>query len=252
MADQKYKSQADKAAASKKKNNKKSSSSKAEKKGTVTVNSVPTERKIPVRVITSATFLGLFILLLAIFIQPDGIINNILYSVIHGLIGKAGFLISIPALLYLFVIHAFSGKRPIKMRTICVIIFVVACGSIAHLVSDSDMPFNWDAIRSLYQRGNEGSSGGLICGSIAIILDCLVREFLSYLLLVLTALISLLGAMHITITSIIRAIQDRPRPDWEEEKEERQEPAAVVVNHIANKHIERLENKREKQLQKET
>ena len=106
MADQKYKSQADKAAASKKKNNKKSSSSKAEKKGTVTVNSVPTERKIPVRVITSATFLGLFILLLAIFIQPDGIINNILYSVIHGLIGKAGFLISIPALLYLFVIHA--------------------------------------------------------------------------------------------------------------------------------------------------
>ena len=251
MAEQKYKSQADKAAASKKKKTKKPATKKAENKGTVTVNSVPAERKIPVRVISSVTFLGLFVLLLAIFIQPEGIINQFLNSFIHGLIGKAGFFISIPALLYLFVIHAFSGKRPVKMRTICVIVFVISCGCIAHLVTAPDMPFSWDSIRSLYHKGNEGASGGLICGSIAILFYCFVRGFLSYLILILTAIFSLLGAMQITITSIIRAIQDRPRPDWKEETEERQEPAAVVVNHIANKHIEHLEHKREKRLQKE-
>ena len=248
MAEQKYKSQADKAAASKKKT-KKQAPKKTKGTGKVTVNSVPAERKIPVRVITSATFLGLFILLLAIFIQPDGVVNGFLNSLIYGLIGKTGFFVSIPALLYLFVIHAFSGERPVKMRSICVLIFLISVGSIAHLVVASDLPFNWDTIRTLYQKGNEGTSGGLICGSIAALLYYFVQGFLSYLILILTAIISLLGAMQITIPSIIRAIQERPRPNWEEEREERQEPAAVVVNHIANKRIEHLEHKREKRLQ---
>ena len=56
--------------------------------------------------------------------------------------------------------------------------------------------------------------------------------------------------MQITIPSIVRAVQNRPRPDWkDEEQEECQEPAAVVVNHIANKHIEHLEQRRAAQNQ---
>ena len=66
MSEQKNKSQADQAATSKKKNTDKKTSKKEVKKPKVTVNSVPNENKIPVRVITSITFLGLFILFLEI------------------------------------------------------------------------------------------------------------------------------------------------------------------------------------------
>lgn len=252
MAEQKYKSQADKAAASKKKKNKKSAVKKPENKAKVTVNTVPAERKIPVRLITSVTFLGLFILFLVVFLQPEGIIIKFIESLIHGLIGRAGFIVSIPAFLYLFIIHAFSGKRPVKMRSICVAVLTVICGCIAHLaLTLPDMPLGLEAIKELYSGGIDGTAGGLICGSIAMLFYWLVRGFLSYVIFILAGLFTLLGAMQITVTSIIRAIQDRPRPDWEEEKEERQEPAAVVVNHIANKRIEHLEHKREVRMQKE-
>jgi S-DNA-T family DNA segregation ATPase FtsK/SpoIIIE len=113
------------------------------------------------------------------------------------------------------------------------------------------MPMGAEAFKGLYRDGISGTSGGLICGSIAMLFFWLVRGFLSYLIFILAAVFCLLGAMQITITSIIRAIQDRPRPDWEEEPKERQEPASVVVNHIANKRIEHLEHKREKRLQRE-
>ena len=252
MAEQKYKSQADKVAASKKKKNTKNSSKKPEPKAKVSVYTVPDERKIPVRLITSVTFLGLFILFLVVSLEPEGVVIRLIESLIHGLVGRAGFLVSIPAFLYLFIIHAFSGKRPVKMRSVCVAVFSVICGCIAHLaLTLPDMPLGWEAIKGLYSAGIDGSAGGVICGSIAMLFYWLVRGFLSYLIFILAGIFTLLGAMQITVTSIIRAIQDRPRPDWEEEKEERQEPAAVVVNHIANKRIEHLEHKREMRLQKE-
>ena len=73
MAEQKYKSQADKAAAGKK--SKARSSKQTPKKDTqkskVSVTSVPKDKKehnVPVRVISSVLFLGLFILFLIIFL----------------------------------------------------------------------------------------------------------------------------------------------------------------------------------------
>lgn len=252
MAKQKLKTQVDKTAASKNKTKLENRANNAEKKGTVTVNSVPSENKIPVRLITSVTFLALFILFLVVSFKPGGVIIELVENLIHGLIGRAGFIVSILGLLYLFIIHAFSGKRPVKMRSICVICFVILCGCISHLsLTLPDMPMGTEAFKGLYSDGISGTSGGLICGSIAMLFFWLVRGFLSYLIFILAAVFCLLGAMQITITSIIRAIQDRPRPDWEEEPKERQEPASVVVNHIANKRIEHLEQKREKRLQRE-
>ena len=250
MSEQKYKSQADKAAASKKNKSKKPAQQKKSKSAKVSVNSVPAERKIPVRLISSVSLLGLFVLFLIIFFQPDGVVIRLLDSFVHGLIGHAGFLVSIPALLYLFIIHAFSGGRPVKMRTICIALFVLFCGCISHLsLTAPDMPLGWDAVTDLYYGGIEGSTAGLICGGVAMLFYWLFQDILSYIIFILAAIFLLLGGMQITIVSIIRAIQDRPRPNWEEKPVERPEPATIVVNHIANKRIEHLEQKRERQKQ---
>jgi len=245
MADKKHKSQAEKAmSAAKAKSGKKTTAAKkaADKK-----NTAPKERNIPIRLISSVVFLGLFVLFLVIFFEPDGVFIKFLESFIHGLIGRVGYIVAIPTLLYLFLIHAFSGKRPVKMRSISLAMFMLICGCIAHLsVSAGNLPSGFAMVTELYNGGIAGDTGGVVCGLLTELVYWLCGTTISYILFVLAAIVTLLGGMQITIPSIIRAIQNRPRADWEQEekKEPRQEPAAVVVNHIANKRIEYIENHR--------
>ena len=253
MADQKGKSRAQQAASSAKSNSakkttKKNTQASGNKKN---VQQPAPEKKIPTRLISSVVFLALFILTLVIFFLPenkDGQLVRLLGKFIQGLVGRVAFIVSIPAFLYLFLIHAFSGKRPVVMRSICLGIFAILCGCISHLALEKGaIPAGIAAVKELYLGGIEGTTGGVICGLVAIALRWLCGNAISYIIFIVAAVFTLLGSMQITVTSIIRAIEDRPRPDWEdEEKEPRQEPAAVVVNHIANKHIQHVESKRHK------
>ena len=244
MADKKKKSQAEKAVSAAKNKNK--SASSASKKSNTAEKDSSKERKLPVRFYSSTTFLGLFILFLILSLNQEGKITGFIANFLYGTIGFAGFIISIPVLLYLFLIHASSGKRPVKMRTICLSVFVILCGCLHHLFSNPDVSSGIAMIGDLYQKGSH-NSGGVICGSIVELLNYLLNPWITGILLVLGAVFSFLGGLQITIPSIVRAIQNRPRADWEDEEfEERPEPAAIVVNHIANKRIEYVEQKRAK------
>ena len=246
MAGKKYKSQADKAAAVKKKKSSKVTAAKQKTTPKVSVNSVPAEQKIPVRFISATIFIGLFVLCLVISFSQEGALIKLFENVIHGLIGRVGFIVAIPCLLYLFIIHAFSGKRPVKMRSICIGVFVLLCGCISHLIlNPTGLGTGWNMVEAFYNGGIAETTGGVICGGIAWCVQWLCGSVISYIIFIIAAIFTLLGGMQITLASIIRAIQNRPRPNWEEKPIERREPAAVVVNHIANKRIEYMEHKRE-------
>ena len=204
--------------------------------------------RIPSRFISAAIMLGLFVLFLVMLFTHDGKIVDLIYNFVLGLIGYIGFYVSIPALLYLFVVHAFSGKRPILMRTICVICFVLICGSLNHLWLDpKDLGKDLAVIKNLFVGGITGTTGGLICGTVASLMKLLFAKVISNIILFVAAFFTLLGAMQITIPSLVRAIQDRPKADWEDEElTERPEPASIVVNHLASKRIEYVENRRKK------
>ena len=239
MAQKKHKSQAEKAvSAVGKKKNKQGGTNKKDK--------VQEESRIPLRFITSGAALGLFVLFLVMFLQPEGALTKLIEGIVLGLVGWVGFIVSIPALLYLFFIHAFSGKRPVVMRSICLGVFVLLCGCISHLtLNPQNLSDGIALIGELYVGGTDGSTGGILCGIITMLVHWLCGTAISYILFILGAIFTLLGAMQITIPSIIRAVQNRPRADWEtEELEEQPEPAAIVVNHIATKRIEYVENKR--------
>ena len=234
----KKKSQAEQAALAARAKSKKNQSKKNTKEQADQVH-------IPVRVISSAALLVSFILFLIIFFAKEGALPHMISSVICGLVGKVGFAISIPVLLYLFVIHAFSGKRPVVMRTVSLTVFVFTCGAIAHLISAPVFASQGIAVVSeMYNSGVLGASGGVLCGGLAIFLKWLCGSIISYIILIVTAILTLLGGMQITIASIVRAIQNRPRDDQEEQEEPRQEPAAVVVNHLANKRIAHKQQRR--------
>ncbi len=249
MADQKSKSQAQKTAAKKQ-------SGKGAKSGKTGANSKNKKTEealiVPVRLLTSLICLGLFILFLMMFLFPKGVIILALKALIQGLMGQISFYVAIPALLYLFAIQAFSGKRPILLRSICLIAFVLICGCLSQLFLDMEsLPSGMALIGELYKGGYEGYTAGLLCGGIGLLLDWCLGPVFAIIVLVVAAVFTLLASFQITIPSIIRAVQNRPRADWEDEKEEVQEPAAVVVNHLANKRIEYVENRRRQKAERE-
>ena len=186
MAEQKKKSQAEKAASAKKSN--KTQNTKATDKKTKEKN-VQTEAAkkgsvFPVRLISAAICLGLFVLFVVIALNPQGVLISLLSSIFQGLIGTVAFYISIPVLLYLFVIHAFSKNKPIKMRTICLISFVLVCGCISHLaLNPQNLPTDITMIGELYIGGEVGSTGGVICGLIALFLSWIAGPWIPYILL---------------------------------------------------------------------
>ena len=246
MAGKKTSTQAQKATAAKKKNRPKTA---ADTKKNSTSAKAVSQTRIPVRAITSLVCAGLFILFLVIFFEPEGAAVRLLQNIILGVVGNVSFYVAIPGLLYLFVIQAFSGKRPIKLRSICMIVFILLCGVISQLgmMNREILPSGGALFITLWKGGAAGTTAGVLCGSIALFLHWLLGTAISYIILVIAAALTLLAAFQITIPSIVRAIQNRPRADWEDEVEERQEPAAVVVNHLANKHIAYVEQKRRRQ-----
>ena len=188
----------------------------------------------------------LFILFLVIAVNPDGALLRAMKSVILGLLGQIGFYFFIPAFLYLFFIQTFGRKHAPTMRSICLIAFVLLSGSIYHLaVQRQGMAEGLAVIPDLYTGGMDGRTGGVLCGGLAMLLRWSCGNVISYLILGIAAVLTLLGSMQITIPSIVRAIANRPRELWDEgEEDDYMEPAAAVVNHLANK---RMEQKRRKQ-----
>ncbi len=210
------------------------------------------EGGIPASTIVAIVSFILFVLFLVICIKPEGMVLKAINDLLTGLIGLAGFYFSVPALLYLFIINTFGRRNAVTMRSICTVAFVFCCGCIFHLaVQTQGIASGFALFPDLYLSGIDGRSGGVLCGGLAVALRWAFGSTVSYILIGIAAVLTLLGALEITIPSIIRAIINRPKDDWEDEdqKEVYIEPAAVVVNHITNKKIEQKRQRRQKQEQ---
>lgn len=209
------------------------------------------ESVLPTSTLVAIFSLLLFVLFVILAIRPEGALLQAVKMVVKGLIGPAGFYFSIPALLYLFVIHAFYRKNQALMRSLCLLAFVLLAGSVYHLaVQRVDMSSTGlMVVVDLFRGGATGATGGVICGGIAMLLRWSCGTVVSYILTIGGGIFALLGSFQITIPSLIRAIANRPRADWEEDEEDYIEPAAIVVNHIANKQIAYKRQQRERAIQ---
>ena len=208
------------------------------------------DNPIPNYAIIALVCIILFVVLLLIAVTPDGALNQFVKSILMGLVGQAGFYFAIPALLYLFMVHVFGRKTAVGLRSVCTISFVLLCGSIYHLmVQKSAMASGFAIIADLYTTGVTGGSGGVICGGIAQLMRWACGNVMSFVILIVAAVLCLLGAMQITVPRLIRAIMERPREEFDEDEEEEEdyiEPAAIVVNHIANRQLEAKRQRRQR------
>ena len=258
MAKKKTSNQAEKTVSNVKKNSSAGNSTTSSSKKAAAKKVPPATKKTP-KVsteyeppISNGAMAAIFSLLLCILfmiiaVKPEGALLLLVRSIVLGLIGQAGFYFSIPALGYLFLTFGFGRKKSVSLRASCTIVFVLSCGMLYHLIVGSGFVLEgFASVPALYSGGTAGTTGGVVCGGLAALLLWSCGKPLSYLIIILLAVTTLLGAMQITLPSIIRAIINRPRDDWEEDDEEEYiEPAAKVVNHIANKQIEHKRQQRE-------
>ncbi len=168
---------------------------------------------IPFRFFSASVFFVVFVLLLLTFLAPGGVFFNGLENLLFGLIGRIGFFVSIPSTLYLFIIHAFSKNRPVRMRTVSMLVFIPICAGIAHILSGTVVQnYTLAGFGKLYTDGvagiSGGISGGLFGGFIAQLIALLCGKA-ALVFLIPAALLTLLAGMQITIPSIVRAVRNR-------------------------------------------
>lgn len=162
-----------------------------------------------------------------------------------GLFGKAGFSVLPFALGWITAILFFPSKRRAVSRCIGVVFCVMCIGGISQVFCDSEIVWGFPMFRELYFGGMEGSAAGVLCGIFGGGLTVIFGNTFTVIILVVVFLICFLSAANLPLGSLIRAYRNRPRPEPIEEPEPEIEPAEVLVNHFAQKHIERVERKRQ-------
>ena len=208
-----------------------------------------TRFRMPGYAVVSIVSLILFVLFVGISGNSEGWLLALIKNVVLGLIGQVGFYFSIPALAYMFIINTFRTKTNIQMRSWCLVAFVLLCGTISHLsMPPQTFSGGFKTVTELYNGGINGTTAGVICGLLASTIGNACGKVITFIIFCTAAVLTLLGSVEITIPSLIRAFQNRPRDDWEDEepRKEHVEPAARVVNSIANKQIERKRIKRQR------
>ena len=236
-------------AASKAKNTDKKPAAEKKDKNAPEVSPAGASGSLPARLILGLVCLAMFICQAAVLVKPEGSLPLMYRNIMLGLFGEVGFYVLLAALPYLFWVLVCKPRCKVVMRCVSTILFVLTCGLTMQLL----MPRHtydkiWTAITELYAGGIEGTTAGLICGALGMGLQRICGQIVSFIVVLLLGTLLLLRAMEITVIGLYNAMQNRPRDPDLFEREEEEDPAAALVNGLANKRIERRRKRRDKQL----
>ncbi len=177
----------------------------------------------------------------------DAVLLRPLITLIAGLFGQPGRYL-LPLFLIVTTVILFSGRgKPVRLRIACAFAIVITISAIYHLIQGPELRWQWSMVKTLFQGGQDGTTGGLIAGFFAAALQTCLTTVGAYIVLALLLLVQLITTMNMTVNSLITAIKNRPRVPGTREPEEdepEQDTAERIVNHMANKHIERVERRR--------
>ena len=212
---------------------KKTTKQAAKPQKAVVKNTTYDSGKIPVRIILGIVCLCLFIVQLVVVFRPSGTLPMAYQNLILGLFGKVGFWFWLFALPYLFWVLCIQHSGNRIMRAVSTVCFVLCCStSLQLLVPEVKYGDLFTGIAELYLGGVAGTTAGVICGSIGMLIRGLFGEIISFIVLLILAAVFLLRAMEITLTGLYRAIQERPREPEEELDIAPRDYAAELVNHV--------------------
>lgn len=188
-------------------------------------------------------FLGIFTIL-SIFGVKSWFTTKLLAPFCKGLVGNAGFYILPVSFFFSTFILLFHGGRPVRLRVTACFVMAGCIGAITHLFLDTvEIPWGISMVAALYRGGIAGTTGGLLCGFFAMLLELIFSKIGAVLIFVILLILSLLCALNMTIAGIAQAVKNRPKLEYDEPAEP-QDNAAAVVNYVAQKHIDHVQKKR--------
>ena len=182
------------------------------------------------------TLLGLF--------RVDAVFVTLTIRLLRGVIG-AGIYVMPFALLLDFVILLFHDGRPVRLRVASTFAVALCVGILAHIWgSKAEIAWSFSMLGELWHTGMTAESGGVLAGFLAMFLELIISKIGAVLLTIAVLLLALLTSFNMTVLSLARAIKNRPRAEYAPPAKEHADPAEVLVNHVAQKQIERVERKR--------
>lgn len=198
------------------------------------------------RELTGVICIVLALFALLCYVNTNAFLISSCAALIGGLLGQVGRYILPFVLIYIAVLLFKSGTKPVRMRIFTSLTLILTLSAIVHIFceifSGTDVPLK---ISELYQGGKDWTSGGLLPGLLAELLEAALMKVGALITLVLALVLQILACMRITVSGLIAAIKNRPRVPGKKSPEEEPEvdPAERLVNRVANKHIERYEKR---------
>ncbi|MCQ2419999.1 MAG: hypothetical protein MJ118_02570, partial [Clostridia bacterium] len=171
---------------------------------------------------------------------------NFMTSLFKGMIGS-GFYVLPFSFLMGFLILLLHDGRPVALRVTCAFLLAVIIGALVHLLGGQiNADWGFPMFKELFLDGVDGISGGVISGLLAQTLELIISRVGAVIVLAAGLILSLITSLNMTVKGIAAAIKNRPRVEYAEPQREHKEPAEVIVNRVATKHIEQVERRRSK------
>ena len=167
--------------------------------------------------VSSQTLMGLicltlFFLMWGIVFTTEGKLLMMTRELLYGLFGIGAVQVGIFCPLFLAVSFLHRTRKNVAYKTRCVLTFLLCFGIMHHLVVNDATVATHGAsvVGEFFQQGIVGASGGLVCGSVAFLLRWAFGKNFSLILVFILWILSLLGAVEITIPGIIQAVRKLP------------------------------------------
>ena len=228
-------------------NKRKSTGSRSRKKTPQKQSRTPIRREVG-----ACVCLVLALLTVLCCFRINAAILNLLTALFKGLIG-AGFYILPFSFVMSFLILILHDGRPVALRVTCTFLTAALIGSLVHLVGGKfEADWDWSLIAVLWDGGIGGTAGGVLSGGLASVLSLLISRVGAVIVIIIGMLLSLITSLNMTVASIVSAIKNRPRAEYAEPQREHKDPAQVLVDSVATRHIEhtqRAEQRRASRMQ---
>ena len=187
--------------------------------------------------------------LLALLIILSGLDkSSALARFFMGISGHVGLVVLPMGLVLCAVALFFHGGKPVTMRVLCSLSFALLVCAIAHLgINRSQASWGAEMFGVLYEEGCRNLSGGVLGGLLAMLFCLPGGRPVGWAVCILLLLVSLPASLNLTLTGLLRAINDHRDELRRQDKPARKEPAEALVERA----IQHRENREERRQERE-
>ena len=191
--------------------------------------------------------------LLALLILLSGLDKeSVLARFFMGMVGHVGLVILPLSLILCAIALFFHGGKPVTMRILCSLGFALLVSALAHLViGESKAVWGGEMLGVLYREGADNLSGGLLGGLLAMLFCLPGGNAVGWAVCILLLIVTLPASLNLTLTGLLRALNDHRDELHRKDRPHRKEPAEVLVERAIQHREIRDERRQERQLRRQ-